>query len=70
MRLSLSSVKTQIAKIRFERVCSIVCFIAAATFLIIALMGAWRYIFISAICLAASAIVNADSDDKKPKSQK
>ena len=43
-----------------ERICSIICFIAGTVFLVLAIFGLWRHLFIMSICYAAGIMAKED----------
>ncbi len=51
-----------------EKVCSLLCFLAGAVFLVMALFGPWRYFFLMGVCTIVGVMIYeepASSDTKK-----
>lgn len=51
-----------------EKVCSLLCFLAGAVFLVMALFGPWRYFFLMGVCTIVGVMIYeepAPSDTKK-----
>ena len=45
----------------FEHMCSKVCFIAGALFLVMALLGSWYHLFTMSACIAAGLLIDEDT---------
>lgn len=41
----------------FEKVCSLLCFLAGAVFLVMALFGPWRYFFLTGVCVITGVMI-------------
>ncbi len=46
---------------KLEKILSIVCYVAGVTFLIIALLGSWQYLFTTSLCFATGFLVSEDA---------
>ena len=40
-----------------EKVCSLLCFLAGAVFLVMALFGPWRYFFLMGVCVITGIMI-------------
>jgi len=55
-------------RITLEKVLSLICFLAGITFLIVALMGTWRYYITMGLCFAIGVMISdelPEEDEKK-----
>lgn len=52
-----------------EKVCSLLCFLAGAVFLVIAIFGPWRYFFLMGVCTIVGVMIyeEPESADTKKK---
>ncbi len=50
-----------------ERICSIMLFAAGTVFLLMALFGAWRYLFTMGICYAAGLLFHEVDEENEKK---
>lgn len=49
------------ALIFWERIVSISCHVAGTLFMLLAILGAWRYFFIAGVCYAAGILISEDA---------
>lgn len=55
-------------RITLEKVLSLICFIAGVAFLIVAIMGTWRYYITMGLCFAIGVMISdelPEEDEKK-----
>jgi len=43
-----------------EKICSLLCFLAGAVFLVMALFGSWRYFFLMGVCTVVGVMIYED----------
>lgn len=67
---NISADQQQKKLVVMEKVCSVICFLVGSVFLVMALLGAWRYFFTMGLCYAVGIMVYEDDDDKKEHNHK